>query len=178
VEQLKSDPIMYNHKSYSLVTKLERATNLIPDTQTQSSLNQFTQALYRTAKRLRIPFVTANMVGKPFHVISLQSFGLVSRTSRALINPKLIACSAETQKVEETFIYNPEQSVIKIRPLKIKIQYSTRSKKIVTETFTGRFAAYVMQAIEVLYALPLDSTPPNPSEVAARLKLKYPDHSF
>lgn len=172
---LKPNPLIYKLESYSLVKPINRAEHLIQDQQSTSVLNFFTQALYRTAKRLDIPFVTANMIGEPFYVVSLQSYGLVSRQSRALINPQLVWCSDESQEVEETFIYSPDESVIKIRPQKIKVRYMNRHKQYKVHEFSGRFAAYVLQAIEVLYGVPLTFIPPTPSEVAARLKAKYGD---
>ena len=172
---LKSDSVMSRLGVYPILTEIKKADQLIPEDQTQSSMNLFTQALFRTAKKNKLPFVTANMVGKPYQVVSLQSFGLVPRKSRAMINPKIVWVSPEAQLVEETFILEPGVKVIRSRPQKIKVEYLNRHKELKLEEYSGRFAAYIMQAIEVFYTIPLEANIPTPSEVAARLKAKYGD---
>lgn len=172
---LKSDSVMGRFGVYPILKEIKKADQLIPEDQTQSSMNLFTQALFRTAKKLDIPFVTANMVGKPYQVVSIRSFGLVPRASRAMINPRIVWASPEEQLVEETFILEPGVKVIRSRPQKIKVEYKNRHKETKLEEYSGRFAAYIMQAIEVFYTIPLTASIPAPSEVAARLKSKYGD---
>jgi peptide deformylase len=167
---LKVDSKIYNGGYYQLVDNLEPCKFKVALDQTQASLNHFTQGLFRTAKEYNLPFVTANMVGKPFFVVTFRTMGLLNGQSRAMINPQLIWCSEEGQFVEESFYLNGEETVIKNRPQKIKITYMDKKHEMSTYEFSGRFAAYVMQAIEVMYGLPLNYIPPTPSEVAARLK--------
>ena len=168
--QLKLDRIMYRAGSYKLSQDLQPSSIKVTEDFKQSGLNLLTQALFRTAKKLDLPFVTANMVGKPYFIVTLRSYGLVNGQSRAMINPQLIWCSDDGQYVEETFVYNPGETVIKFRPKKIKVRYMNRHKEIKVYSFEGRFAAYVLQAIEVLHGIPLTYQPPAPFEVAARLK--------
>ena len=173
--QLKLERTTYKLGSYSLVKDLQPCEYRIAADQSQSTLNLFTQALFRTAKRIDVPFVTANMVGKPYFVVTFRTLGLLNGQSRAMINPQLVWCSDESQFVEETFIYNKGESVIKERPQKIKVAYMNKKKQVKVFTFTGRFAAYVLQAIEVMHGVPLIFIPPTPSEVAARLQKIHGD---
>jgi peptide deformylase len=167
---LKVETTIYKGGSYQLVENLEPCKFKISTNQTKASLNHFTQALFRTAKNYNLPFVTANMVGKPFFIVTFRTLGLLDGQTRAMINPQLIWCSDEGQYVDECFYLNGEETVIKNRPKTIKLTYMNKYHKIGTYEFSGRFAAYVMQAIEVMYGLPLNYIPPTPSEVAARLK--------
>lgn len=167
--RIELDRTMYRAGSYKLTQDLQPSEVKVTAEFKQSGLNLFTQALFRTAKELGIPFVTANMVGKPYFIVTLRSYGLVNGQSRAMINPQLVWCSDDGQYVEESFYLNPGETVIKFRPKKIKVRYMNRHKQEKIYTFTGRFAAYVLQAIEVLHGVPLTYQPPAPSEVAARL---------